>query len=66
MKGYVVTTGVIFALIVVAHVWRVIEEGARLLSDPWWVTMTLAAAGLSVWAVRLLRLVDKPRPGDPD
>ncbi len=54
MKTYVVTTGVIFGLITLAHIWRVIEEGPQLARDPWYVLLTIAAAVLCIWAVRLL------------
>jgi uncharacterized membrane protein len=54
MKAYVATTGAVFALLVLAHVWRVVEEGPRLLRTPWWVLVTLAAAALCLWACRLL------------
>ena len=30
MRAYVMTTGVLFGLITLAHVWRVIEEGRGL------------------------------------
>ena len=54
MRAYLVTTGTIFALIVLAHVWRVIAESTTLARDPWFVALTLLAAGLSVWAWRLV------------
>ncbi|MBC7975526.1 MAG: hypothetical protein H7138_11130 [Myxococcales bacterium] len=54
MKAYVTTTGVVFGLLTVAHIWRVIEEGPHLAKDPWYVLITVAAAALSVWAWRLL------------
>jgi hypothetical protein len=56
MKAYVMTTGVLFGLLTVAHLWRVFEEGAHLATDPWYVLITLAAATLCLWACRLLRL----------
>ena len=56
MKAYVMTTGIVFGLIAMAHVWRVVEEGPRLATNPWYALITLAAAGLCVWAWRLLRL----------
>ena len=56
MKAYVITTGVVFALITLAHILRIIAEGPRLLTEPLWVLLTLATAGLSLWAWRLLRL----------
>jgi hypothetical protein len=56
MRAYVMTTGVLFGLITLAHVWRVIEEGRGLVSDPSFILLTLAAAALCLWAWRLLRL----------
>ncbi|MGH2369802.1 MAG: hypothetical protein ACRDI2_16600 [Chloroflexota bacterium] len=55
MKAYLVTTGSLFGLIVLAHLLRIVDEGAGLLTDPWWVLMTVAAAALCVWAWHLLR-----------
>ena len=57
MKSYLITTGAVFGLVTLAHVWRFIEEGPHLLSEPWWVLLTLAAAAMCVWAVRLLRVL---------
>jgi hypothetical protein len=56
MKAYVITTGAVFGLLTLAHVWRVIEEGTHLATDPWYVLITIAAAALSLRAWRLLRL----------
>ena len=56
MKAYVMTTGVVFGLITFAHVLRIIAEGPHLLTEPLWVLLTAATAGLSIWAWRLLRL----------
>jgi hypothetical protein len=54
MKAYVLTTGFVFGLITVAHVLRMIAEGPQLLQDPGWVLITLIAAALCLWSVRLL------------
>jgi hypothetical protein len=59
MKAYVVTTGSIFGVIVLAHVWRVVEEGPHLATDPSYILLTAAAAALSLWAWRLLRLMPR-------
>jgi hypothetical protein len=56
MKAYLITTGSLFGLLAVLHVWRIIEEGPHLATNPWWVLITIAAAALAVWAWRLLRL----------
>lgn len=56
MKAYVITTGTVFGLLTLAHLWRIIEEGSQLVKDPWYVLITVAAAALCLWAGRLLRL----------
>jgi hypothetical protein len=48
------TTGAVFGLLTLAHVWRVIEEGPRLMTDVSWVLITAVAAALCAWAIRLL------------
>jgi len=45
MKAYLITTGIIFALIVVAHVLRAIDEGPGTAKDPFFILLTLLAAG---------------------
>ncbi len=55
MKAYVTTTGLVFGLLTIVHIWRVIEEGSQLAKDPWWVLITAAAAALSIWAFVVLR-----------
>jgi hypothetical protein len=55
VKAYIMTTGAVFGLIVVAHVWRVAVEGLALAKDPAYILLTLAAAGLTVWSWRVLR-----------
>ena len=59
MKAYVMTTGALFGLLVVVHIWRVIEEGPRLVRDPWYLLINLVAIGLCLWAVRVLRQVPR-------
>lgn len=59
MKAYVMTTGTVFGLITAAHLLRVIAEGPRLATDPWFILLTVAAAALSLWAWRLLRLATR-------
>lgn len=61
MRAYIMTTGAVFGLIVVAHVARVFAEGWRVATDPLFAALTLLAAGLCGWAVRLLS-----RPARPD
>jgi hypothetical protein len=54
MKAYLITTGTVFALIVLSHVLRFITEGGALREPLLWL-LTLVAAGLSFWAWSLLR-----------
>lgn len=55
MRTYVAITGVIFGLITVAHIWRIIAEGSRLSTEPFFILMTVASTAFAFWAVRLLR-----------
>jgi len=55
MKAYVMTTGAVFGLLTLAHLWRIIEE-RHLATNPWHLLITVAAAALCLWAWRLLRL----------
>jgi hypothetical protein len=59
MKAYVLTSGSIFGLLVLAHVLRVIVEGPALARDPFFVIATIVAGALCIWAVRLLRLTPR-------
>lgn len=61
MRAYLISTGVLFALVAVAHVWRVIAESSELATDPWFILLTVLAVGMSAWAFRLLRSVTPPR-----
>ena len=54
MKAYVITTGAVFGLLTLAHVWRVLAEDPHLATDPLFVLITVAAAALCLWAWRLL------------
>lgn len=56
MKAYVTTTGAVFGLLTLAHLWRVIYEEPHLATDPWYVPITVASGALCLWAWRLLRL----------
>jgi len=60
MKAYLVTTGIIFALITLAHLVRIGMEWPHLLAEPDFVLLTFLSAGLSVWAWRLLRRKSGP------
>ena len=55
MKAYLITSGAVFALLTVAHIWRVFGEQRSLATQPDFVLITLFAAALSIWAFSLLR-----------
>jgi hypothetical protein len=54
MKAYLLTTGAVFGLVTLAHLWRMIDEWPHLATEPGYVLLTLAAAALCLWALRLL------------
>ncbi len=57
MKAYLITTGVIFGLITLAHLLRMVMEGMQLVREPVYILLTVVAAGLCLWACVLsLRL----------
>lgn len=55
MKTYVITTGAIFGLLTLAHLWRMTVE-RHLASDPWYLLITVATAVLCFWAWRVARV----------
>ena len=55
MKAYIITTGVIFGLLTVAHVVRIVTEDRNLAADPVFVLFTVLSAALTVWAWLVLR-----------
>jgi membrane protease YdiL (CAAX protease family) len=61
MKGYIVTSGVIFALLALSHVARVALESWRLAREPEYIVITLAAAAMAVWAYRAYRRIEPSR-----
>lgn len=56
MKAYLMTTGTLFGLLTLVHLWRIIEEWPHLATDPWYLLITATAGALCLWAWRLLRL----------
>jgi hypothetical protein len=59
MKSYLITTGSIFGLIALMHLLKAIGDRQQMATDPGsffgMAALGLVAAGLSVWAWRLLR-----------
>jgi len=61
MKAYVLTTGAVFLLIVIAHVLRAVAEGAVLLREPAYLLTSAAAVAFLVWAAVLLKRMSHTR-----
>jgi hypothetical protein len=55
MRRYVITTGLVFLLMLLMHVARVVLEGAHVLRDPVFIITSTLAVALVAWAWRLLR-----------
>jgi len=59
MKAYLITTGLLFALLAGAHLVLTIVNWPRLSADPWYVLegpgIGLVAGAICFWAWRLLR-----------
>jgi len=55
MKAYVITTGVIFGLLTVAHLLRIVGENAQLATDPLYMGITAASAAMCIWAFYVVR-----------
>ena len=54
MRTYVAITGIIFALMFIAHAARVVVEGAGILQDPTIIVTSVIAIGFAIWSVFLL------------
>lgn len=55
MGAYVVTTGMIFGLLVPVPLWRMLAENPQLARDPNYLAIAVVAGGLAIWAWRLVR-----------
>jgi len=60
MKGDVITTGTLFGLLTLAHVWRVVQE-PHLARDPFFLAFTGLATGMCIWAGWLLLSAKRAR-----
>lgn len=53
-RCYIAATGIVFALMFVAHVARVFAEGPHILGEPIIIVTSIASLGLAIWAAYLL------------
>jgi hypothetical protein len=54
VRAFVITSGIIFGLITLAHIARIVFENPELAKDPVFMLLTVATGGLSIWAWRVL------------
>ena len=54
MRTYVVTTGAIFGLLVIAHIWRIVVEPG-IAREPYFIISTLLAGAFTLWSLTLVR-----------
>jgi hypothetical protein len=59
MKAYLITTGTVFGLITLLHIWRMFAEASHMATDPIFLVLTVIAAALSAWAWTLLRRLSR-------
>lgn len=59
MKAYLITTGIVFTIIVGAHIFEVIDRGRLFASD---IMILVVAAGFSVWAWLLVGKAPRRTP----
>ncbi|HEX4681312.1 MAG TPA: hypothetical protein VH277_01315 [Gemmatimonadaceae bacterium] len=58
MRTYVGSTAILFGALTLLHAWRaIVEPSAR---DPWFFVITLVAAALCAWAVRVWIRLGRP------
>jgi hypothetical protein len=55
VKAYVLTTGLVFVLILAAHIARLFGEGYHLLKQPLFLATSLLSLGIALWALCLFR-----------
>jgi len=67
MKGYLITTGGLFALLASAHLLRTFVDWQRLTDDPWFILegpgIGAIAGALAAWAWRLHRAMKRSSGG---
>lgn len=52
MRAYLVTTALLFTVILLLHIWEIIDRKSFVIEDP---IVLLGAAGLAIWGWRLVR-----------
>ena len=58
MKAYVITTGIVFGLIVAAHIARLAFEGLGPFRDPSFIFFSVVSGALALWSLRVLKAIN--------
>src|SRR4051812_16104942 len=61
MKCYLITTTTVFGVLAGVHIWRANIEGMRLLQEPIFLVLTIAAIALCGWGCYLLARYSRSR-----
>jgi hypothetical protein len=64
MRAYVVTTGLMFGLLVIAHIARLAVEGPGALRSPIFVIASLLSIGMLVWSILVFQSFDRRPAAD--
>jgi hypothetical protein len=61
MRSYTITSGALFALLVLVHVFRLAAEGWGPLSSPVFLLSTLVSGAMAAWAWISVKSLKTPR-----
>jgi hypothetical protein len=53
-RGYIIATGIIFALMFALHVVRIVVEGPGMIGQPIFIATTSLSLGVATWAAWLI------------
>jgi hypothetical protein len=60
MRAYLMTSGLIFLALTLAHAARMLAEGTTILKEPVFLTTTVLSVIMTVWAFRVSRRCPLP------
>jgi hypothetical protein len=60
MKAYVVSTGVVFLIIFLAHIARLFSEGMHPITQPVFIFTSLLSVTFTIWAWRIFCRLARP------
>lgn len=63
MRSYIITSGILFGLLVLVHGFRLFAEGLGPLQNPVFLVSTLTSVAMSVWAWFAFKATKPTSPG---